>query len=389
MVAVPGGPVRLPAAVLLEQPDMEGAEIACVAPFQIDKHEVTNAQYLAFWQSLPETERRRLYPRYFPKTWAERGPPFPAPLANLPVIGVPLPGALAYAKAQGKRLPTPYEWCRAALGPDGESQPPDWVKRYITERRAAWFRVRQRHVEYLREHPALQQQGVFAPTFGWLPWIVRTPLFITASQWSRRTIETVTGPLWTAWRDPPYLLPVGSREFDVAPFGAMDMLLNASEMVMPSPAPPASGALRYMESVWIPLALPREDPWAPRGIEMMVDTRGMQPLSRLFRRALIGPTIEDVMLWSSLNEALSMLAPLGGWRMRMGAETTSTATTWPAGRSPYDVFGLPAGYEIWKGMPRLYREEMGRPVPFHQTDSHLSTGPQLYYYLPVGFRCAR
>ena len=38
-----------------------------------------------------------------------------------PVIGVPLAGALAYAKWAGKRLPTPVEWALAALGP-GEGQ---------------------------------------------------------------------------------------------------------------------------------------------------------------------------------------------------------------------------------------------------------------------------
>jgi len=389
MVAVPGGPVRLSPTVLFEQQDMEGAEVACVAPFQIDKYEVTNAQYYAFWQSLSDQERRRLGPRYYPKTWAERGAPFPANLANLPVLGVPLPGALAYAKWLGKRLPTPYEWCLAALGAEGDREMPEWARRYVAERRMAWFKVRDLHIQYLQEHPELEQRGVLTAIKFWLPWIVRTPLFINISAWSKRTIETVTGPLWTAWRDPPYVLPVGSRDFDTSPFGAMDMIMNASEMVMPSPGPPASGGPRYMEIIWLPLARPRNDPWAPRGVEMLVDTRELQPLSRLFRRALIGPTMEDVMMWSSLNEALSMLVPLAGWRLRMGGELIATATTWPAGRNPYTVFGLPAGFELWKGMPRLFREEMGRPIPFNETDQHLSTGPQLYYYLPVGFRCAR
>ena len=59
MVTVPGGPILLPGVMQSLQPDMGNATVACVAPFQIDKYEVTNRQYAAFWQSLPEKVRKQ------------------------------------------------------------------------------------------------------------------------------------------------------------------------------------------------------------------------------------------------------------------------------------------------------------------------------------------
>src|SRR5205085_87524 len=47
-VPVPGGKMRIPLAVVGEQPDMEGSAEACVAPFEIDQYEVTNEEYLAY-----------------------------------------------------------------------------------------------------------------------------------------------------------------------------------------------------------------------------------------------------------------------------------------------------------------------------------------------------
>src|SRR5258708_32028546 len=46
----------------------EGARVACVAPFEIDKLEVTNRDYYEYWLSLPPEDRRRIgfQTRYFP-----------------------------------------------------------------------------------------------------------------------------------------------------------------------------------------------------------------------------------------------------------------------------------------------------------------------------------
>jgi formylglycine-generating enzyme required for sulfatase activity len=391
MVAVAGGPVRLPASVLAEQPDMEGARIACVAPFQIDTFEVTNAQYLAFWRSLPERDRRRLgfQSQYYPLTWAKTEPPFPASLANAPVVGVPLPGASAYARWMGKRLPTPYEWCLAALGPGGDSEMPEWARQYVSERRTVWMRVREMHIQYLRERPELQQGRVFTPSPFRLPWINQTAVFQRAAAWSKQTIEAQLDPLWRMWRDPLYLLPVGSRGFDVSPYGAADMILNAYELVAPYPGAPTNGAARYMAVVWTPLLPARDDPWWVRPVEILTGDQGLPPLSRLYRRTLLSPPAEEIMLWSNLSEVTSMLVPLSGWRVAVGRDYGSTGATWQRGSSPYEAFGRPAGLQLWQGMPRYFRQEMGRPVPLHETDGRNTSGPQLFYYLPVGFRCAR
>lgn len=394
MVPVPGGKVVLPAAVQAEQRDMERAHTACVAPFMIDRFEVTNAQYYAFWLSLPETERRRLgfRVRYYPLAWANTDPPFPPELANLPVLGVPLTGAVAYATQQGKRLPTPYEWCLAAFGPNGEADIPEWARRYIAERREAWFRVRDLHSEYLVLHPEARNDVNFVGPATHLPWIVRSGTLLYISQWSKAVIEQAYAPFWQVYNYPLYVLPVGSRDFDESPYGAMDMILNAYELVMPSPAVPARGRPRYMKIEWTPLPPARDDPWAPRLIEIIADEHGLQPLSRLVRRTLLSPLAEELMMLSYLNEAVSMLTPLVGWRLRMEQDYESTATgitNWSLIRRPYGQILPPAGYQLWQGMPAHFRREMGRPIPLADSDRQGIEGPRLVYYLPVGFRCVR
>ena len=128
MVAVPGGPVRLPASVQALQWDMERSTTACVAPFLIDQFEVTNQQYWEFWQSLPEKMQNDpgVQTELYPIGWGPQTAPFPAELEQVPVLGVRLPGARAYAKWAGKRLPTPYEWSLAAFGPSGGNEIPEW-----------------------------------------------------------------------------------------------------------------------------------------------------------------------------------------------------------------------------------------------------------------------
>jgi len=106
MVKVPGGPVIMPRQMLQCQMDMNGLETACVAPFEIDRLEVTNSEYLAFWNSFSEKQRAKanFRNRIFPLTWATVGEPFPASIGNLPVLGVSQAGAMAYARSKGKRF---------------------------------------------------------------------------------------------------------------------------------------------------------------------------------------------------------------------------------------------------------------------------------------------
>src|SRR5205085_3975689 len=95
-----------------------------------------------------------------------------------------LKGAEAYAAWAGKRLPTPYEWCLAALGPKGISDVPDWVKRYIKDRQEAWKRIHERHAQLLSQFPDLTQNVVldFVPRHAAIPLIARLPQLASISQ---------------------------------------------------------------------------------------------------------------------------------------------------------------------------------------------------------------
>ncbi len=354
---------------------------------------MTNEEYLAYWRTLSPADQRRLGFRsnYYPWTWAPfpADPPFPSELARCPVLGVPLAGAEGYARWRGKRLPTPYEWALAALGPKGDAVPPSWALNYIQERRLAWKKIIAAHTEYARQHPELQQGRVLFNGVMRLPWIAWSAFGQPAAEWSKQVIDSVLDEIWNMWREPLYVRPVGGREYDVSPYGAMDMALNASELVMPTPGPPATGNPRYMEMEWVPAKPEPLEPWFPQAIQAMSGPRGLPPLSRLFRRELIGPSPQDILLWSNINEVTQMLWPIAGWRLAMTHDVVATASMWIKGQNPYGSFGRPPGFQLWETVPRHYRREMGREVPLNEAEAHALPGPQLNYYLPVGFRCAR
>ena len=56
-----------------------------VAPFLIDKYEVTNAQYLEFWKSLPEKRRKDpdVQQTLYPLGWGPPTAPFPGDMASV------------------------------------------------------------------------------------------------------------------------------------------------------------------------------------------------------------------------------------------------------------------------------------------------------------------
>lgn len=84
-----------------------------LAPFWIDRTPVTNRAYLGY---VLATGAAR------PPRWPARGR-LGAELLDQPVTGVSWDEALAYARWAGKRLPTEYEWERAAQGPEQRSFP--------------------------------------------------------------------------------------------------------------------------------------------------------------------------------------------------------------------------------------------------------------------------
>lgn len=98
-----------------------------VAPFLIDRYEVSNREYRRYLDTLDRAERERRRPY----NWSVEGYPHgraggvydPHPWDDLPVVGVNWFSANAYAAWAGKRLPTYAEWTLAAAGPEWREHP--------------------------------------------------------------------------------------------------------------------------------------------------------------------------------------------------------------------------------------------------------------------------
>lgn len=450
MVEIPGGQLALPEEIRNGQTDLEGAATVCMAPFLIDKFAVTNAQYRTFWNSLKPRERLERFRELFPWGWEEKGDPFPDSLANLPVLGVPLAGAREYARAQGKRLPTPYEWVLAALGPGGQSGAPEWTKRYAADRRDTWYRVRAQHLEFARANPDLFMQDLLdgapvpiisagkelqpgAHAGGRIPWVAQSSLRLPASIWSKEVVERETSPLWDTWRNPLYVQRGGSRDFDASPYGVMDVLLNGQKLVAPPAGPPYYGESTYITTTWQtepyaknPLFVPFDYP--ERRPLLDIQTQWDVPLlSCLMARELLTPSADYILTLSNLYETSALLAPVTGWSLRMtkGAPAalawnhpaefriTPTAlrdprtgklrTLTPADLQSFlDIYSrevLGAGYKLWARPPLHYQKQMGRMTPLEGPAEPLDptiTGQvplkmpaDLVYLFPGTFRCAR
>ena len=89
-----------------------------LTPFYLDKTEVTNKQFKQF---IKDSGYKPKFPKNYLKHW--KNGTYPRKKADHPVVWVSLEDAKAYAKWDGKRLPTDTEWQRAAQGDDGRTWP--------------------------------------------------------------------------------------------------------------------------------------------------------------------------------------------------------------------------------------------------------------------------
>lgn len=120
MVPVPGGEYEL------VSPDAPPGLSHELAPFFIDRLEVTRADYAAFvdaggygadslWEGTPADVRARLADRTglpAPRQWTGQRPPEGGD--RLPVVGVSWYEALAFCRSRDARLPTIFEWEKTA-----------------------------------------------------------------------------------------------------------------------------------------------------------------------------------------------------------------------------------------------------------------------------------
>lgn len=118
MVVVPGGTYSLGPGTGWRR----GKVSAKLAPFAIDRREVTHQLYAVFVDAQPPEARAELLPR----GWSldERGLAiYPSSRRDHPVVHVNWEDAAAYAAWAGKRLPTEDEWEAAAAGMKGLAYP--------------------------------------------------------------------------------------------------------------------------------------------------------------------------------------------------------------------------------------------------------------------------
>jgi formylglycine-generating enzyme len=128
---------RIPAGSVLPLYAIRGEHVP-VAAFEIDRHPVTRADFLAFVQAVPRWRRSEVKPIF-------AGPGYladwPADLsfgsrehADVPVTGVSWFAAKSYCEWEGKRLPTVEEWeyvARASEASRDASRDPAFIQRLI------------------------------------------------------------------------------------------------------------------------------------------------------------------------------------------------------------------------------------------------------------------
>ncbi len=149
--------------------------------YQIDRYEVTNAQYQRFVEATGAGA---------PRHWA--GGRYPGGQADQPVVGVSWDEAGAYCSWIGKRLPTEAEWEKACRGTEGRVYP--------------WGNAWQAGRANVGQPFEAARPEVWDEAWAFLESTPESPVL-------------------------PSLRPIGSYPAGASPFGVMDMAGNAAEWV--------------------------------------------------------------------------------------------------------------------------------------------------------------
>ena len=117
-VLIPAGEFQMGSNASNAESDEKPRHTVYVDAFYIDKYEVTNAKFKQFVDANPQWQKDRIPRKFHNGQYLDlwQGNSYPPDKENHPVVYVSWYAAMAYAKWEGKRLPTEAEWERAARG---------------------------------------------------------------------------------------------------------------------------------------------------------------------------------------------------------------------------------------------------------------------------------
>ena len=270
--------------------------------------------------------------------------------------------------------------------------------------------------------------GRTAPRYSLIPWIVLDQEWLPASLFSRTTIEQAAVAMRERWQQPTKIRTIGSRDYDLSPFQAMDMVLNAHELYLPWPGRATNTAENYFVTRWMSDKIP-SFLWAPTshdapggelklvpgsatseggpGMFLSVPGHDSQTpddtFSRLLNHRIPPPPkpplpLETLSLGFNLSEAVRDVWPLHGWTIRLGRNRISIGSSDGYWRDLlYQSRGAPIGFRAWEGGYSRHTREIGRKTPELTPMKYLSRNRRVYhvkgteydFLCAVGFRCAR
>ena len=117
-VLIPAGEFQMGSNASNAESDEKPMHTVYVDSYYIDKYEVTNAKFKQFVDANPQWQKDRIPRKFHNSQYLDfwQGNSYPPDKEDHPVVYVSWYAAMAYAKWEGKRLPTEAEWEKAARG---------------------------------------------------------------------------------------------------------------------------------------------------------------------------------------------------------------------------------------------------------------------------------